>query len=227
MTVIVDIDKVKLPTPEKIERSKSRIGKLLMRMRKGTIRRDGRALSYRDVAEISDLSPMTVSNAEKGKFTVETFLKLFSIYRGKLDVVAFADLLQADDMDNSFVPLDVLRAFAEGIDLSATEFLRIVTHFPDISLKVTYRAYIELASLGFATRFEDRKGKSTLYYATTVEYAKQSGEDWSMAGTLLATPFAQCDDKQQEFYSWAQQTLIKAMSEHPEYKAILGTEDDD
>ena len=212
--MIVTESEFKAPSEEQITTEKKRLGRLLGRYRKGCITVSGQPFSTRAVSEATGLSPTSISAAERGTVSLNTLLTLM-MYYGKTTGLKLSDLFE--DMGESYVPVKVLRKYAESVDLTTKEFLSAVQHFPLETFKVSYRAYNELLSLGFATAYVEKKKGVIEYYATTSEKAESdetSGLNWNIASDLLATPFTQLGDEMAEFYKVMQTAAIDAIRKY-------------
>lgn len=195
------------------------MGRFIKRLRTQTIRDDGKKISMRDVAAAIDVSFPVVSNAEAGTLTLETFIKLVGYYRG---INHFGISMLTETPEDAYVPIDILRKFANEEELLGAEFLRAITLFPQQVFRVSYKASLELSALGYATCFEN-KLSGPHYYATEFNTAQDDDErKWMMPKQMLVTPIEKLDTKQQELMKWANDTLREAMSNHPEYKDLLG-----
>ncbi len=219
MTVSVEYDKLSVPTEGQLTKAQERIGKLLRRVRSGIVRSDGRKFTIQDVAELTGISKATIANAEKGRgLSLNTALTLIGTYRG-LDTLKVLDVLE--QVENNFIPQSILAKIAYTDELTAMELVRTLALFPEQEYRVSYHAYLQLCTLGFATRAVVKKTRSE-YYAATLEYAQQfPTKKWHIADKLHKSPVADADDSAAAFSKWATDTLLEAAKQHPEFKHLL------
>lgn len=220
MAVSVDINNMQPPTEEEISAARARLGRVLSRLRSSQVRTDGKRLAAKDIAKITGLSATTITNAERGRMSLDTLLCLWGFYDKDLSRIEVFDLLD-DEVSGNYVPFSILRKLSDKYWLKATEFLRTVSIFPEQEYRVTYKAYIEIASLGFATRAVIKEDANE-YYAATVEYAALRDDlNWRLPKKLFNTAFSELDEEDTEFVKWAQRTLMNAAKDNPKFAKRL------
>lgn len=218
MSNILPVNGKSFPSDDQIDSEKKKIGNLLRRMRLETVKENGRKITIADVAESIEESQSTVNQAEKGKLTLYTYLKLMGFYRNQKHL-AFT-LLSASDEKN-FIPENVLRKFANAECLTTTEFVRAVTLFPSQVFRINRRAYFELKRLGFATRV-DMNMRGDKFYAADPITAKKSDETWELPVELAQKLVNENDQVEySEMCQWACDTLREAIKQKPEYQQLV------
>ncbi len=223
MTKIVNQSKLKAPTEKQLSATKTRLGKMLKRLRTQTVRDDGRKLSVRDVSEATGVSASGISSAERGTVTMDNYIKLVGYYRS-LNSFAIVDILEAPDAE--YVPESVLKKFANEEELTTREFLRAITLFPESIFRVKFAASREILSLGFAVKEVEVGADVNFYhfYAGDVSHAEKEKGKWKVPSVLLANPLASIDNDSKSIMKWATKVLREAMAEHPEYSKLLEEE---
>lgn len=167
---------IKAVSDKKIEAAKKKMGAALKAIRKSVIKENGRSISTSEVADRTGVSKATVAQAELGRMSLDTYMKLVGAYRG-LEALDILELLAVED-DSKQLEESIFDRITTDMPLSPSQFANAIQVFQNKALRVSYKAFIDLHKEGYYTRVEITDDVPK-YYASTKEGVHISEyEDW-------------------------------------------------